>query len=379
MSSSRSIRQLAKRAGIEATQALRLLADAGYPYISASQSVAQRRLTSVEVVLGLRPKPLAKTPAPAAGGTTAVDLPVEQPAGDPPARAFPDAGSKRAKGERSGDEGASPGPLRHQYDLPVVGHPPSGPMRHLNGRAVLDIHYQLVDDFATSADPIDPPGPRGDGDLLESALTRPQTSLNRRLKYPTVEMAGAALLHALVQDHPFHNGNKRTGIVAVLVFLDQNGYVLEATEDELFDFVLGLASHQVPVGSSRIPVDVRYSPSDSETLMAAEWVSRHARKLNKSQRTLKWKELEGLLRGFGCTIEKREGNSIVIRRDNLTVHSGRRNLGDECESGEVARIRKALELDETHGVDSSTFYYNASAVPTFINKYRQLLRKLAPY
>src|SRR5258708_1626270 len=74
---------------------------------------------------------------------------------------------------------------------------------------VLVIHNQLVRDFAESGDPIDPPGIRDRGELLESALSRPQTSIGTTLKYPTIEMAAAALLHALVHNHPFHNGNKR--------------------------------------------------------------------------------------------------------------------------------------------------------------------------
>jgi death-on-curing family protein len=247
-------------------------------------------------------------------------------------------------------------------------------MKYLDVRAVLNIHEQLVDDFARSQDPIDPPGVRGDGELLESALTRPRTSLGTRLKYPTIEMAAAALLHALVHDHPFHNGNKRTAIVALLVFLDQNGYVLHAEENELFDYVLDLASHRAHSSTGAPALE-----SDLETIHAAEWIAEHARKLNKVQRALKWRELEPILRGFDCAIELRTGNSVVIRRGNLTAFSGRRNIGEEIDLEGVSHIRKALHLDEEHGIDSSCFYYNAAVVPAFINKYRQLLRRLASY
>jgi death-on-curing family protein len=267
----------------------------------------------------------------------------------------------------------APRPLRHQYDLPIVGHPPAGELRYLDSRAVLDIHEQLVADFGASNDPIDPPGVRGKGELLESALGRPRTSLGSRLKYPTIEMAAAALLHALVHDHPFHNGNKRTGIVAMLVFLDQNGYVLQAEEAELFDYVLRLAGHFHPDSSRERDL------SDEETIHAAQWIVNHSRKLNKSQRHLKWKDLVSILRGHGCTFEDREGNTVVIRRGILTVHAGRRNTGDEIDADGIARIRKRLELDEGHGIDSACFYYNAAKVPDFINKYRQLLRQLASF
>jgi len=188
-------------------------------------------------------------------------------------------------------------------------------------------------------------------------------------------MAAAALLHALVHDHPFHNGNKRTAIVALLVFLDQNGYVLHADENELFDYVLELAKH----GTNTDPSVPKPLSSDMETVHAADWIAIHARKLNKMQRTLKWRELEGILRGYDCTFEERAGTKVAVKRGSLTAVVGRRNSGDEIDPEGVAYIRKTLYLDEANGVDSSSFYYQATAVPAFINKYRQLLRRLASY
>ena len=119
--------------------------------------------------------------------------------------------------------------------------------------------------------------------------------------------------------------------------------------------------------------------SDEETMHAAKWVAAHARKLNKRQQALKWKDLEGILRGYGCIVEEREGNSVVIRRGSLRAFAGRRNSGDEIDATGVAHIRKQLELDEPHGIDSASFYYNATTVPQFINSYRQLLKRLASY
>ena len=43
---------------------------------------------------------------------------------------------------------------------------------------------------------------------------RPQTGLGTIDKYPTIEQKAAALLHSLIKNHAFHNGNKRTALVA---------------------------------------------------------------------------------------------------------------------------------------------------------------------
>lgn len=362
MSSARSIRNLSRRAGLEPETALQLLRAQGFRYASPVQLVAQSSLADVERALGLRPD---VTPPSAPVAPISPVTPPPQPV-----RAHTPHRS-RANGE------GQPGPLRHQYDLPIVGHPPAGAMRFLDAFAVMDIHEQLVRDFATGSDPIDPPGARDGGVLLESAVTRPLTSLGGRPKYPTVEMAGAALLHALVHDHPFHNGNKRTGIVALLVFLDLNGYVMHAEEDELFAYVLGLAGHRTGI-TTHEQDDVRLS-SDDETTNAAKWILIHSRKLNKSQRALSWRDLQSILRRYDCSFENREGNSIAIRRGALIVHAGARNDGDEVDSEGIAHIRRNLHLDEIHGIDSASFYYNAASVPTFINRYRTLLRKLAAY
>ncbi|MCX6659103.1 MAG: Fic family protein, partial [Candidatus Bathyarchaeota archaeon] len=82
-------------------------------------------------------------------------------------------------------------------------------VRLLSLEEVLKIHFTLVSDFADQEDPIYPPGPRDD-DIIASAVFRQHTSIGKHSKYPSIEMSAAALIHSLVLDHPFHNGNKRT-------------------------------------------------------------------------------------------------------------------------------------------------------------------------
>lgn len=62
-----------------------------------------------------------------------------------------------------------------------------------------------------------------DRGLLESAVARPAASAYGTEAYPTVEEKAAALFHSIVLNHPFLDGNKRTGTVAMIYFLEQNG------------------------------------------------------------------------------------------------------------------------------------------------------------
>jgi death-on-curing family protein len=61
-------------------------------------------------------------------------------------------------------------------------------------------------------------------DLLESAVGRPFHSAFGQDAYPTVLEKAAALFHSLIANHPFHNGNKRTAVLAFDIFLAANGY-----------------------------------------------------------------------------------------------------------------------------------------------------------
>jgi death-on-curing protein len=77
--------------------------------------------------------------------------------------------------------------------------------------------------------------------LLESALAMPAASFGGELVHTSVDEQAAAYLFYLVKNHPFVDGNKRTGLVAMLVFLGLNGRRLEASSDELTTVVLGVA------------------------------------------------------------------------------------------------------------------------------------------
>jgi prophage maintenance system killer protein len=123
--------------------------------------------------------------------------------------------------------------------------------RCLTADEVLGIHDALAADFATSKDPIFPPGVKS-RHLLDSAAGRPETGFGGDLKYPTTEMATAALFHSLVHNHPFHNGNKRTGLVSLLAMLDENGRVLTCSQQELFRYTLRVAQHRLVPAEARI-------------------------------------------------------------------------------------------------------------------------------
>ncbi|MFH2102526.1 MAG: type II toxin-antitoxin system death-on-curing family toxin [Chloroflexota bacterium] len=107
-------------------------------------------------------------------------------------------------------------------------------MIFLTPEQVLFIHARLVAETG---------GEHGlrDLGLLESALARPQASFDGKDLYPDLAAKAAALLESLVNNHPFVDGNKRTGITAAGLFLRINGWRLTASNQDLERFTLQVA------------------------------------------------------------------------------------------------------------------------------------------
>lgn len=109
--------------------------------------------------------------------------------------------------------------------------------RWLALEAVLEMHEEMLRLFGGSS------GIR-DAGLLDSALARPKNILAYEPK-SNLERLAAAYAGGIIQNHPFVDGNKRTGFLAAFVFLDINGKELNATEAEATAATLALAAGEL--------------------------------------------------------------------------------------------------------------------------------------
>jgi death on curing protein len=98
---------------------------------------------------------------------------------------------------------------------------------------VLAVHDEQLAEHGGS------PGMRDRG-LLESALARPK---NLGAYEPEADIAALAVAYAygIVRNHPFIDGNKRTGFVALELFLELNGQELRADDAACVETILRLA------------------------------------------------------------------------------------------------------------------------------------------
>ncbi len=81
-----------------------------------------------------------------------------------------------------------------------------------------------------------------DRGLLESALAMPAATFGGEYLHPSLHEQGAAYLFHLVKNHPFVDGNKRVGLACGLAFLRLNGICIRATDDDLVDLVMDVAT-----------------------------------------------------------------------------------------------------------------------------------------
>src|SRR3990170_7055743 len=111
-------------------------------------------------------------------------------------------------------------------------------MRYLTVSEVLEIYSRVMQQSG---------GLVGIRDLgaLESAVAQPRMTFSGTELYPTLIEKASALGYSLIQNHPFVDGNKRTGHAALEVFLFLNGHEIKASIDEQYEIVLKVAAGEI--------------------------------------------------------------------------------------------------------------------------------------
>lgn len=108
-------------------------------------------------------------------------------------------------------------------------------MIKISKEQVMVLHSHLISETEGSD------GIRDEG-LLESAIAAPFQSFGNTEAFPSTLQKAARLGYGLIKNHAFIDGNKRTGVHCMLVFLALNGIELDYTQDELSDVVISVAA-----------------------------------------------------------------------------------------------------------------------------------------
>jgi len=99
---------------------------------------------------------------------------------------------------------------------------------------ILQIHKYVIEKYGGSH------GLRDSG-LLESAIARPFQTFGGEDLYTSIFEKAAALGESLSINHPFIDGNKRTGAVAMVALLEDEGLIFSANEDDFYEFIISIS------------------------------------------------------------------------------------------------------------------------------------------
>ncbi len=134
-------------------------------------------------------------------------------------------------------------------------------MKYLTLEDILRLHFELIEDFGGSH------GVR-EGERLKSVIEAPRQQIFGQEQYATVFEKAAVYARNIIADHPFVDGNKRSGITCMAVFLLGNGYMLTAKPKDLEDFAVQIAVEHLDVEA------------------IAQWLQKHtkAKKAKKAKR-----------------------------------------------------------------------------------------------
>lgn len=99
----------------------------------------------------------------------------------------------------------------------------------------LKIHTTAVEKFG---------GANGVRDIggLESALARPFQTFGGEDLYPAIFEKAAAIGESLIMNHPFVDGNKRTGYLLMEALLRYEDYKITASDENLYNFVINIST-----------------------------------------------------------------------------------------------------------------------------------------
>jgi death-on-curing protein len=113
-------------------------------------------------------------------------------------------------------------------------------VKYLSADEIEDLHEQIILRYGGVGGVLN-------RELLESASLRPKAAVLGRELYPTLEEKAAALMHSIITNHPFVDGNKRTAFLATQEFLRLNGYKIVAETREALEFTLAIAEGKLGI------------------------------------------------------------------------------------------------------------------------------------
>lgn len=255
---------------------------------------------------------------------------------------------------------------------------------------VLRAHFLIADYFFGKDSGLGGIGPR-DMHLLHSAVYRQFVAYGGKAKWKTNFERAATLVFGLVTDHPFHDANKRTGLLTYLYALHKMNRLPTNGQKDLEDFMVEVAERSLT--KYRRMKDLVKREDDADVLFIADYLKRNSRARDSRYYTITYHELDQRLREFRHCLNNPHKNFVdVCRMDTVREYGlfGKRKeklvtvaqIGfpgwkNQVGKGAIGTVRRSAKLTPEHGIDSATFYRGADPLNALIAQYEGPLQRLA--
>jgi death-on-curing protein len=266
---------------------------------------------------------------------------------------------------------------------------------------VLAAHFLIVDYFAEKNYGIGGVGPRS-LDLLHSALSRQFTGYGGVPKWRGVHEIASTLLFGLIMNHPFHDANKRTALLATLALLHRRKQIIELPQKKLDALVVAIAGGSL---ERYFEKDARHQERlqtlggqtnpDGAVYVVAEFLKRNTRHRDDSSPSVTYGELNRALKRHGFELRNPNGNYINIVRVQPATAGGFWGIGakpehevyldqigfpgwkDQVRRSALKTVRQATGLTTQNGCDTQVLFADAEPLSSLISEYAEPLKRLA--
>jgi len=111
---------------------------------------------------------------------------------------------------------------------------------YLSAEDILEIHSMLIDEIG---------GMHGVRDMnaILALVGLPKQKISGRELYPSIFSKAAVYARNTIMNHPFFDGNKRTGMTAASIFLEDNGYKIVCKDGEIEKFALDIIKSKLSI------------------------------------------------------------------------------------------------------------------------------------
>ncbi len=224
-------------------------------------------------------------------------------------------------------------------------------------------------------------------DLLSSATHRQVTNFGGIEKWETDFQKMATLLYGLVKNHAFHDGNKRTALLVLLLYMERCKLQLRVEQKKLETLLIRIAANRL----DEYPSFAKYINNDEPIInFIADLIKKYTRSQNKRYYTITFAEFNHKLNRFNVRLCNPSGNYIdvhkIIEEKKMGLFTKQKDIRikqigfpgwkKQVNIKALKEVLKAAQLTAEYGVDSDVFFNGEEPIYTLIHEYRGPLARL---